>query len=181
MTAQAKIQDPSNSEDQIHKSYMLQALSLAKLSPPKPTNYCVGALLVSQSTSSVIATGYTLECEGNTHAEQSCFIKFAQENNISEEQLGDTLPEDTVLYTTVEPCVKRLSGHKSCTERILGLSGKIKTVYVGVKEPETFVGQNEGRRLLEEAGIQVVLVEGLEKEILDVATSGHLKNVADSA
>jgi len=84
--------------------YMRYALTLARKSPPKPTNYRVGALLLDANTKSIIATGYTLECEGNTHAEQSCFIKLAAEHKISEESLADVLPGNTVLYTTVEPC-----------------------------------------------------------------------------
>lgn len=160
--------------DPVHRTYMLQALNLARKSPPKPTNYCVGAVLVSAATSTVLSTGYTLECEGNTHAEQCCFIKLAKEYGVEEENLGDVLPA-SVLYTTVEPCSVRLSGNKTCVERILGLKGKIAVVYVGVKEPETFVGQNQGRQKLEDAGIKVVLVDGLEKEILQVATAGHVK------
>lgn len=152
---------------------MLQALDLAQKSPPKPTNYRVGAILVDARTNAILATGYTLECEGNTHAEQSCFIKLAEQHKVSEEQLADILPETTVLYTTVEPCYKRLSGNLPCVERVLRLRKAIKTVYVGVKEPEKFVGANTGRKQLEDAGIEVVLVEGMEKEILTVATAGH--------
>ncbi|EDN95530.1 hypothetical protein SS1G_11408 [Sclerotinia sclerotiorum 1980 UF-70] len=77
----------------------------------------------------------------------------------------------------MEPCAKRLSGNVSCLERILrlGETGKgIQKVVVGVKEPEKFVGENEGRRKLEDAGIEVLLVEGLEEEILEVATAGHV-------
>jgi len=58
-------------------------------------------------------------------------------------------------------------------ERVMRLRKSIKTVYVGVKEPEKFVGENTGRKQLEDAGIQVVLIEGLEKEILEIATAGH--------
>lgn len=157
-----------------HKAYMQYALSLAQESPPKPTNYRVGALVLDANTNQILATGYTLEIEGNTHAEQCCLIKLAKKYNVSEEQLGQVLPENTVLYTTVEPCGKRLSGNLPCVERILRLGNGIKAVYVGVKEPEKFVGENTGRMKLELAGIKVVLVEGLEKEILDVATAGHV-------
>ncbi|KAG4434458.1 hypothetical protein IFR05_010068 [Cadophora sp. M221] len=158
-----------------HVEYMREALELARISPPKPTNYRVGALIVDTKTDTVLATGYTLECEGNTHAEQSCFIKLAEAHNVAEDELGDILPEGAVLYTTVEPCFKRLSGNLPCVERIIRLGNAIKTVYVGVKEPEKFVGENTGRKLLEDAGIEVVLVEGLETEILEVATAGHIK------
>lgn len=156
------------------EEYMQYALTLARKSPPKPTNYRVGALLVDADTNVILATGYTLECEGNTHAEQSCFIKLSNEHSISEEELAAVLPPNTVLYTTVEPCFKRLSGNSSCVQRILGYGKAIKTIYVGVKEPEKFVGENTGRRQLEDAGIKVMLVKGLEKEILEVATAGHV-------
>jgi pyrimidine deaminase RibD-like protein len=156
-----------------HSEYMRQALALAQKSPPKPTNYRVGALLVNAKTNSILASGYTLECEGNTHAEQCCFIKLAEAYKIPEEALAEVLPAETVLYTTVEPCFKRLSGNIPCVERILRLGNAIKTVYVGVKEPEKFVGENTGRKQLEEAGIRVFVIEGMEKEILEVATAGH--------
>jgi pyrimidine deaminase RibD-like protein len=157
-----------------HLAYMKYALNLAEKSPPKPTNFRVGALLVDSATNTILATGYTLECEGNTHAEQSCFIKLSQNHRLPESQLSQILPSETVLYTTVEPCFKRLSGNLPCVQRILNLGGKVKTVYVGVKEPEKFVGENTGRTQLEDGGINVVLVEGLEREILKVATAGHV-------
>ena len=85
-----------------------------------------------------------------------------------------------MLYTTMEPCNKRSVGNLPCVDRILRLkrpdgSQAIEQVYLGVKEPETFVGVNEGRRRLEDAGIQVVHVPGLEDGILKVATAGHLR------
>src|SRR2546423_9317138 len=157
-----------------HKKYMEYALEQARLSPRKPTNYRVGALLVDADMNAIIATGYTLELPGNTHAEQCCFMKVAQMHNISEERIGEVLPKNTVLYTTVEPCNKRLSGNMTCVERILRLNGAIKVVYVGIMEPEKFVGENVGRKRLEDAGVMVTLVEGMEKSILEVATAGHV-------
>lgn len=157
-----------------HRAYLYHALSLACKSPPRPTNYRVGALLLDASTNQILATGYTLELEGNTHAEQCCLIKLSNRYGVAEESLAEVLPTNTVLYTTVEPCGKRLSGNLPCVERILRLGNAIKTVYVGVKEPETFVGENVGRSKLEQAGIQVVLVDGIEEEILKVATAGHV-------
>ena len=161
-----------NADD--HVGYMRYALSLARQSPPKPTNYRVGAVLLDAKANTVLATGYTLECEGNTHAEQCCFIKLSEQYRVPVDRLADVLPMDTVLYTTVEPCSKRLSGHLPCVERILRLGTAIKTVYVGVHEPEKFVGENTGRKMLEDAGIMVVPVQGMETEILEVATAGHI-------
>ncbi|TKA22956.1 hypothetical protein B0A50_07698 [Salinomyces thailandicus] len=161
-----------------HLDFIRLALTEARKSPPKPTNFCVGACLISKS--SLLATGYTLECPGNTHAEQCCFIKLAQRYGCSEADLGHFLPEDMVLYTTMEPCNQRSVGNVPCVDRILSLRRKdgrqaIETVYTGVGEPETFVGVNQGKRKLEEAGITVVHIPGFEDEILAVATAGHVK------
>ena len=153
-----------------HLAYMRYALSFAKKAPPKPTNFCVGAILVDEAANQVLSTGYTMELPGNTHAEQCCLAKA--------EKGGPREPgaeaQKLVLYTTMEPCNKRASGNMPCTETILKTGG-IKTVCVGVKEPEKFVGENIGRAKLEGAGIGYVLVSGLEAEILEVATAGHEK------
>lgn len=157
-----------------HRSYMEYALSLARKSPPKPTNYCVGALIVDPSNNTILADGYTLELEGNTHAEQCCLMKLCEQFKVPEEQLKNVLPQKLALYTTVEPCSKRLSGNKPCAERILGLAGTIDVVYVGVMEPKKFVEENTGRDALEEAGVRFEHVAGMEQEILRVARSGHI-------
>lgn len=160
-----------------HQAFMLLALSLAQQSPRKPSNFRVGAILVDERRNEILSTGFTLELPGNTHAEQCCLSKFAASKNVSEDGIADLLPEHTVIYTTMEPCVKRLSGNIPCVERILqtrnGASGGIRTVYLGVQEPDTFVESNTGRTKLEEAGIKCVHVPGLEDEILSTATAGH--------
>lgn len=172
--------------DDLH--YLRLALSCARNSPPKPTNFRVGAVLYSPSSSpQILTTGYTLESPGNTHAEQTCFLKLGATHGISpsedgavESELGHLLPEDVVLYTTMEPCNKRSVGNLTCVERILRLKRRdgrpaIAKVVCGVSEPEKFVGANVGKKRLEEAGIVVVNVPGLEDEILEVATAGHEK------
>ncbi|KAI0186664.1 cytidine deaminase-like protein [Xylaria flabelliformis] len=156
-----------------HEGYMRLALSLATKSPPKPSNYRVGAVMVDAATNNVLATGYTLELPGNTHAEQCCIEKLAQKHAVTGTHLADILPDAVTLYTTVEPCSQRLSGNTPCVDRILALGSRIKTVYVGVQEPDTFVSGNSSRRKLENAGIEVHLVSGLENDILEVATAGH--------
>ena len=168
--------NPQTSDTVDHLAYLRLALNLAKESPPKPTNFRVGALLVCQSLETpILATGYTLELPGNTHAEQCCLSKFMDSKGIHTlEELQEKLPMDTVLYTTMEPCVKRLSGNKPCVDRIVEAK-RIRKVYVGVSEPEKFIEENNGRRMLEIAGIQYEHIPGLEHEILEVATAGHEK------
>ncbi|PSR79218.1 cytidine deaminase-like protein [Coniella lustricola] len=160
-------------QPQDHHAYMRYALGLARKSPPKPTNFCVGAVIVDQSTNTILADGYTLELDGNTHAEQCCLLKLAQQHGVAEEQLKDVLPPHLALYTTVEPCSKRLSGNLPCAERILRLAGVIDVVYVGVMEPKEFVQENTGRAALEKAGVRFEHVAGMEDAILKVAKAGH--------
>ncbi|MCJ1290953.1 hypothetical protein MMC34_002495 [Xylographa carneopallida] len=171
--------NPRSGSPESVKNYMRLAIELARQSPPKPTNFCVGAILVDEAENKVLSTGYTLELPGNTHAEQCCLHKFATQHGKSEDDVADLLPMESVIYTTMEPCGKRLSGNLPCIDRMLntrnGINGGIKTVYHGILEPETFVGQNTGRARLEAAGIRCVHVSGFEQEILEVATAGHAR------
>lgn len=164
--------DVSSTAAEDHLAYMRCALALAKMAPPKPTNFCVGAVLVNVTTNRVLSTGYTMELPGNTHAEQCCLEKLGDDGL----RHGDT-PCKLALYTTMEPCNQRTSGNIPCTETILRSKAdnnvEINIVYVGVQEPETFVGENLGRARLEGAGIEYVHVPGLEEQILAVATAGH--------
>lgn len=159
-----------------HGAAMQHALGLARKSPPKPTNFCVGALLVRLEDGHITADGYTLECPGNTHAEESCLTKLAEQHATTEDKLADVITAPHALYTTMEPCFKRLSGKIPCVERVLRQRAWIKEVYVGVSEPETFVGQNPGKKMLEEGGVVFHVVPGLEEEILRIATAGHVDN-----
>ena len=159
------------------QSYMRFALSLAELSPSKASNFRVGAVLVDRAENKILSTGYTLELPGNTHAEQCCLDKFAASQGKCEDEVADLLPEDTVIYSTMEPCSQRLSGNLPCVDRIVrtrqGAHGGIKTVYIGLLEPETFIQHNSGRTQLENAGITCAHVTGLEEDILRIATAGH--------
>ncbi|KAL8720481.1 MAG: hypothetical protein Q9225_002669 [Loekoesia sp. 1 TL-2023] len=147
------------------------------MSPPRPTNFRVGAVLVNEGANQILSTGYTLELPGNTHAEQCALRKYSNANHVAEEDAGTILPIQTVLYTTMEPCQARSAGNVSCVERILGTltaeTRSIKTVYIGVKEPSIFVAANAGQSRLEQAGIICVHVPGLEEEIMRTATAGH--------
>ncbi|EEH35234.1 cytidine and deoxycytidylate deaminase zinc-binding domain-containing protein [Paracoccidioides lutzii Pb01] len=212
---------------QTHLYYLRACLSLSQQSPPKPTNFRVGAILLSRMpttiptnppnqlqshtppttyTDTILSTGYTLELSGNTHAEQCALAKYAARHGVSEEHVGDVLPppptsassqfqttdpprpQSIILYVTMEPCGKRLSGNNPCAARIIqtrtpsrqntgpsagGTRRGIDKVYFGVKEPGTFVGGSVGCRMLTEAGVEWEVVGGLEKEILKVAMEGH--------
>ena len=158
-----------------HGAYLQYAIALARKSPPKPTNFCVGAVLINEVNNQIISTGYTLELPGNTHAEQCCLMKLERETVSKGELPSDEL---MVLYTTLEPCNKRASGNAPCVDTILethcwGAGRGIRKVYVGVQEPVKFVGANEGKERLEEAGVEYIHIPGYAEEILKVATAGH--------
>ena len=166
-----------------HLQFLEQALSEARKSPPKPTNFRVGCVIVSlesSSSPSILSTGYTLELEGNTHAEQCALSKLASSRGVSESSLPSVLAPQlkAILYTTLEPCGKRLSGNTPCVQRIIATrkdnsEGGIRKVIFGAKEPGTFVENSQSFRLLADAGVDWEYVEGLDKEILKVAMEGH--------
>jgi pyrimidine deaminase RibD-like protein len=108
------------------------------------------------------------------------------DHHVQEEQIGNLLHREgseevegreVVMYVTMEPCGKRLSGNIPCarliaqtrTDRRRGID----KIYFGVKEPQTFVEESEGCKILSQAGVEWELVEGMEAEILKVASSGH--------
>ncbi|KAL5606014.1 hypothetical protein BROUX41_006196 [Berkeleyomyces rouxiae] len=160
-----------------HIAFMKLALAEACKSPPKDTNFRVGAVLVDTETNAVVATGYTLEMPGNTHAEESALKKLALVHSTTEDGLSsvrDLTHRAYAIYTTMEPCSLRLSGNKPCTDRLVDQHAWLRRVYYGVGEPETFVQQNTGRCKLRAAGIEVVHVPGLENNIISVAKAGHV-------
>ncbi|RAH75607.1 putative DRAP deaminase [Aspergillus aculeatinus CBS 121060] len=183
-----------------HLKYMRACLALAEKSPARPTNFRVGALLLSrheddttlEKDDQLLATGYTMELDGNTHAEQCCLANYAATHNVPADRVAEALPAEPgrklVMYVTMEPCGRRLSGNAPCVQRIIQTRGPagaegnrrgIQKVYFGVKEPGTFVGQSEGCRQLTAAGIEWEVVQGLEREILTVATAGHENREAE--
>lgn len=169
-------------------AYLRQTIRLAKKSPPKPTNFRVGCLVVSfdsdsSPTGKVISTGYTLELPGNTHAEQCALSKLASSHSVTEVELGSVFQPNlnAVLYTSLEPCGKRLSGNLACVQRIIATrygnpDGGIRKVVFGAKEPGTFVQDSQSCKLLTGAGIEWEYLPDFEQEILQVAMEGHIKD-----
>ncbi|KAH8556294.1 cytidine deaminase-like protein, partial [Umbelopsis sp. PMI_123] len=131
---------------------MKMAIAQANISKPVESAYCVGAVLVA-ATGEILSTGYSRELPGNTHAEQCALDKLSDLS----------LAENAVCYTTMEPCSKRLSGNKPCVERLI--EAKVKKVIMGIKEPPNFV-ECSGVDLLQQAGIEVFVVPGVEEECL---------------
>ena len=82
----------------------------------------------------------------------------------------------STLYTTMEPCSKRLSGNLDCTTRCL--SAGVSRVVVGVGEPSKFV-ECEGTRILKENGIEVSYIQ--DETLSDLCLGASNKDVLDEA
>ena len=164
--------------------FLRLALDEARKCTPSPTAFCVGCVLTAtyplgSSKPVILSRGYSRELPGNTHAEANALTKARQ---LSEAQLLELFPDacppltiDTVLshadiYTTMEPCSIRTSGLAPCADAVIAAG--IKRCFIGVGEPDDFVNC-EGARKLKEAGVEVIWLEGLEKECLEVARMGR--------
>ncbi|KAK6458795.1 DRAP deaminase [Scheffersomyces xylosifermentans] len=148
-----------------HRKFMELALEMANKCGETQTQYNVGAVLVNRGK--VLSTGHSRELPGNTHAEQCALEKYFEETGKRE------IPEGTEIYTTMEPCTLRLSGNLPCADRILGTS--IKTCFVGVVEPDTFVKNNSCYKKFSENGVEYIHIPGYERECLEIAKKGHEK------
>lgn len=124
--------------------------------------YNVGSIIVREEDQTILARGFSREMPGNTHAEETAFMKiggFAEKaEDIDDIAKGGA--KNTTIYTTMEPCSVRLSGNRPCTSRCI--SAGVKRVVVGVREPSKFV-ECTGTRELREAGIRVDYLTGDQK------------------
>jgi pyrimidine deaminase RibD-like protein len=146
-------------QHQIDTYFLALAINQANKSIPVDSAFCVGAILVKHNC--IHTTGFSREIEGNTHAEQCCLLKLSA----LETAKGAT------MYSTMEPCGLRLSGNICCAKLIV--EAGIKRVVIGCMEPETFVGESVGRRMLLDAAVEVVHLAGYDDECM--APNRHLK------
>ncbi len=134
--------------DEDHQ-WLAAAVELSRLSPPTPTNYAVGAIVVDRD-GGVLAAGYTGENGAREHAEEVALAKLSA-------QAGRDLDQVT-LYSTLEPCTTRRSRSVTCTGLIL--SAGIRRVVIALREPLLFADCH-GVESLRRAGVEVVEVVGL--------------------
>ncbi|KAK3303153.1 uncharacterized protein B0T15DRAFT_513360 [Chaetomium strumarium] len=90
---------------------------------------------------------------------------LADRYDVHDFDIAKVLPPNTVLYTATEPCNERLGGNRTWVERISalsGLNGATRVVYVGIREPDSFIKHNEGVMRLEDARVMVVMLDDAE-------------------
>ncbi len=131
------------------------AVDLSRLSPPSPTHYAVGAVIVGPS-GNPMATGYTGETDPHFHAEEEALAKLAGR--------GFDLAGAT-LYTSLEPCTTRKSRPVSCTELVLA-SG-IRRVVLALREPLHFADCT-GVETLVGHGVEVIEIADLGEAVRDI-------------
>lgn len=136
--------------------WLEQAIDLSRSCPPSDTAFSVGAIILDED-GKIISTGYSRETDPKDHAEEIALTKLG---------LTDPRLPRATIYTTLEPCSKRASRPRTCTELIL--AANIPRVVLAWREPSLFV-DCEGVELLTTAGLEVL-------ELPDLAAAARQVN-----
>ena len=143
--------------------WLRRAIDLSRLSPPSPTAYNVGAILVD-AAGAEIASGYSRDTDPHLHAEESALAKVAP---------GDPRLAVATMYSSLEPCTERHSRTPPCAELVIAAG--IPRVVIAWREPGLFVADCLGVERLREAGITVL--EAAELEPAARAVNAHLRGI----
>ncbi|MEV2222820.1 dihydrofolate reductase family protein [Nocardia vinacea] len=148
---------PRKSEEQTTDSqFMRRAIELARLCPPRPTAFSVGAVIVADGVE--ISTGYSRETDEKVHAEESALDKL---------DADDPRLARATIYSTLEPCSQRATPTRPpCTDRILRAG--IPRVVIAWREPTTFVTNCVGVEQLRQHGVEVVELTELAEAAMSV-------------
>lgn len=119
------------------------ACDLATKCPPSSTAFSVGAVIVDADGVEV-AQGYSREGgDPHVHAEEAALAKAA----------GDPRLPGATVYSSLEPCARRASRPRSCTQLLI--DAEVRRVVTAWREPDTFVPGADGTEILEAAGVTV--------------------------
>ena len=140
--------------------WMRAAIELAWRCPPSDTAYSVGAVIVT-ADGAELSRGFSREDDPFVHAEESALRQLAA----ADPRLGGA-----TIYSTLEPCSRRRSRPRSCSELIIA-SG-ITRVVIAWREPSLFVADSQGAELLSLAGIAVDALPGFAEQA--AAPNRHL-------
>ncbi len=155
--------------------FLREAVELSRRCPPSDSAFSVGAILVGPD-GVVIATGYSRELDPGDHAEEVALAKAGalpgSDRPGPGEQAGAGPAAGTAggaggsggalagatMYTSLEPCRRRLSRSRSCAELIVAAG--IGRVVLAWREPPVFV-PGGGADWLREQGVKVAEMPGL--------------------
>jgi len=159
--------------------WLREAIELSRCSPPSDGAFSVGAVLVSGGE--ILTTGFSRERDQHDHAEEVALAKAAEAGLAGgrpEAGLAGGRPEaglasaglaGATMYSSLEPCLRRLSRPRSCAQLIVAAG--IRRVVLAWREPPLFV-PGGGARWLGEQGVTVVEVPELADQAR--AINAHL-------
>jgi pyrimidine deaminase RibD-like protein len=126
------------------RRWMRLAVSLARQCPPSQVAFSVGAVIVDAGGAE-LSRGFSRE-NGDpvVHAEESALGKLSP---------GEPRLAGATIYSTLEPCSRRKSGPRTCTELIIAAG--LRRVVIAWREPPLFVPDAQGYELLSRAGLMV--------------------------
>ena len=138
---------------------LLEAIEISKKCSPVDRAFSVGALVFDKE-GRLVSTGFSRETDPNVHAEEAALNKASTSHA---DLAGGT------IYSSLEPCGRRLSGRKSCTDKII--EAGITRVVFAMSEPPVFVDAT-GVTKLRAAGIEVAIIDALAEPVKKV--NAHL-------
>jgi diaminohydroxyphosphoribosylaminopyrimidine deaminase / 5-amino-6-(5-phosphoribosylamino)uracil reductase len=139
----------------VDRQWLAAAIELSRLSPPTPTNYAVGAVVVDDGA--VLATGYTGELGPRDHAEEVALAKL----NLQ----GARDLHRATLYSSLEPCTTRRSRPGTCTGLILAAG--IGRVVIALREPLLFADCH-GVETLRDHDVEVVEIPDMGGRVREI-------------
>jgi diaminohydroxyphosphoribosylaminopyrimidine deaminase / 5-amino-6-(5-phosphoribosylamino)uracil reductase len=125
------------------RDWLSLAIDLSKQCPPSTTAFSVGAIIVDEHGAE-ISRGFSRE-RPHAHAEESALEKLDDR---------DERLHAATMYSSLEPCTRRRSSHRTCCDLIIAAG--IKRVVIAWREPPTFVHDAHGVEALKAAGIEIV-------------------------
>jgi diaminohydroxyphosphoribosylaminopyrimidine deaminase/5-amino-6-(5-phosphoribosylamino)uracil reductase len=141
------------------RAWLRAAIDLSRACTPSPTAFCVGALVVA-ADGTVLADGYSRRDDPHDHAEEAALRALTDD---------DPRLAGATAYSSLEPCSRRASRPRACTDLILATA--IPRVVFAWREPDVFV-DCDGAERLRAAGRTVVEVSDLAPEVR--AVNAHL-------
>jgi 5-amino-6-(5-phosphoribosylamino)uracil reductase len=134
---------------------LAEAVELSRRCPPSSTAFSVGAVIVDRDGVE-LARGYSRESDDTVHAEEAALAKLPP---------GDPRLRSATIYSSMEPCGKRASRPRTCSQLIL--EAGLPRVVFAVREPTTFVHPT-GAEQLAAAGIDLVEIADLADEVRQI-------------
>jgi diaminohydroxyphosphoribosylaminopyrimidine deaminase / 5-amino-6-(5-phosphoribosylamino)uracil reductase len=147
-----------------HGERLVKAIEISRRCPPSAEAFSVGALIVDAGDRE-LAAGYSREDGAGGHAEEVAIRKVL---GTGRDLRGST------LYSSMEPCSIRLSGRRSCADRIIACG--IARVIFALREPPIFVACR-GVDRLERHGVEVLIYPEFGPLVL--AVNRHLPRMLE--